>query len=280
MTVPLTCTRSQRARTLQGVSTNAALAAAATLIALAFAASTFERWLDRRRAHDLAWSASLLFFCVASAALWLGVAKGWDGATFRVFFLFGAIVNVPWLAIGSIYLLAGQRQGRRWAVVTAALSCFAAGVLAVAPTKGRLPTDGLPKGSAVFGVLPRVLAAVASGAGALVVVVGAVWSAVRLARGPSRLRRPQAINPSRLAAGNVLIALGTLVLGASGTLAGRIGEVRAFGLTLVIGITVLFSGFLVATSASAMRGSLTPHYPRRPAGRDRLHQPEVDPRGS
>jgi hypothetical protein len=117
--------------------------------------------------------------------------------------------------------------------------------MVVAPTKHPVPPDGLPKGSAVFGVLPRVLAAVASGAGALVVVIGAVWSAVLLVRGRSRP------NPTRLALGNVLIALGTLVLGASGTLAGRIGEVRAFGLTLVIGITVLFSGFLVATSASA-----------------------------
>ena len=239
------------------MSTNAALAAAATLIALAFAASTFERWLDRRRPHDLAWSVSLLFFFAASAALWLGVAKGWDGATFRVFFLFGAIVNVPWLAIGSVYLLAGPRHGRRWAIATAALSCFAAGVMVVAPTKGPVPVDGLPKGSAVFGVLPRVLAAVASGAGALVVVVGAVWSASLLARKRSHPGRPRVLNPSRLAAGNVLIALGTLVLGASGTLAGRIGEVRAFALTLVIGITVLFSGFLVATSSSSGRTNQT-----------------------
>jgi hypothetical protein len=81
------------------------------------------------------------------------------------------------------------------------------------------------------------------------VVVGAVWSAVLLTRGRSRPGRPQAINPARLAAGNVLIALGTIVLGSIGTQAGRIGEVRAFGLTLVIGITVLFSGFLVATSS-------------------------------
>lgn len=232
------------------MSTNAALAAAATLIALAFAASTFERWLDRRRAHDLMWSVSLVFFCVASAALWLGVAKGWDVATFRVFFLFGAIVNVPWLAIGSIYLLAGPRHGRRWAMVTAALSCFAAGVMVVAPTKRAVPLVGLPKGSAIFGVLPRVLAAVASGAGALVVVTGAVWSAVMLTR---RRSRPA----SRLAVGNVLIALGTLVLGASGTVAGRIGEVRAFALTLVIGITVLFSGFLVATSSSGTLANKT-----------------------
>jgi formate hydrogenlyase subunit 4 len=81
-------------------------------------------------------------------------------------------------------------------------------------------------------------------------VVGAAWSAVLLARGRSRPGGSQVTNPSRLVVGNVLIALGTLVLGASGTVAGRIGAVRAFALSLVIGITVLFSGFLVATSSS------------------------------
>src|SRR4051794_10435715 len=42
-----------------GMSKEAALAAAATLLALAFALSTFERWLDRRRRHELAWTISL-----------------------------------------------------------------------------------------------------------------------------------------------------------------------------------------------------------------------------
>src|SRR5438552_687036 len=58
---------------------HAALAAAATLVALAFGAATFERFLDRRAAPhegsrssapELAWSASLAFFAIASAGLW------------------------------------------------------------------------------------------------------------------------------------------------------------------------------------------------------------------
>src|SRR5215207_4851222 len=57
-----------------------------------------ERWVARRRRHELAWSLALAMFAIASAALWLGAAKGWDGATFRVFFLFGAILNVRWAA--------------------------------------------------------------------------------------------------------------------------------------------------------------------------------------
>ncbi|MFM8381413.1 MAG: hypothetical protein ACKOA6_05380, partial [Actinomycetota bacterium] len=53
----------------------------------------------------------------------------------------------------------------------------------------------------------------------------------------------------RVAGGNACIAVGTLILSASGTLAGRLGEERAFVLTLLIGVTVLFSGFLVASGS-------------------------------
>jgi len=45
-----------------------------------------------------------------------------------------------------------------------------------------------------------------------------------------------------------LIATGTLVLSASGTLAGRLGKDTAFVTTLLIGIVFLFAGFLVAST--------------------------------
>ena len=61
----------------------------------------------------------------------------------------------------------------------------------------------------------------------------------------------------RLALGNVLIAAGTVVLSGSGTLAGRIGELEAFEVTLLVGISVLFVGFLVATSTTADAPAVT-----------------------
>jgi hypothetical protein len=39
-----------------------ALASGATAVSLAFAAATFERWLRRRRRHELAWSVALALF--------------------------------------------------------------------------------------------------------------------------------------------------------------------------------------------------------------------------
>ncbi|MCE9621152.1 MAG: hypothetical protein K8R99_02280 [Actinomycetia bacterium] len=226
---------------------NAALAAAATLVASAFALSTLDRWLRRRRPHDLAWTVSLALFAFGAGALWWAESVGWGLGVFRVFYLAGAILNVPWLALGTVYLLAdrlpfGKRfadRVRGWLIL---ISGFAVGVVLFAPTRATVTGDELPTGKEVFGVAPRVLAAVGSGLAALIIVAGAVWSVWRPRRGGSRLT-----------IGNVLIAAGTLVLSASGTLAGRLGKDRAFAVTLLIGICVLFAGFLVATSTRPVR---------------------------
>lgn len=225
-------------RTIGGVTE--ALAAGATLVALAFAGCTYERWLARRRRHELAWSVALLLFACGSLALWAGAAIGWGPWTFRAFYLFGAILNVPVLALGTVYLLAGPKIGDRVALGVALSLAFAAGVLVVAPLTGRIDEAVLPQGSEVFGVLPRVLAAVASAGGASVVFGGAVWSAVRLAR-----HRGSA----RLALGNGIIAAGTATLSASGLLNSVVGEMDGFAITLAAGVVLLFAGFLVTTSA-------------------------------
>ena len=90
-----------------------ALAASAALLALAFALSTLERWIDRRKPHEGAWTVALFLFSAASLALWGGAAFGWNGVWFRLFYLFGAIVNVPYLALGTIYLLSPLHVARR-----------------------------------------------------------------------------------------------------------------------------------------------------------------------
>jgi MFS family permease len=213
-----------------------ALAAGASVVALAFALSTFERWRDRRQPHELAWTIAFALFAAAAACLWLGASDRWTGPLFRLFYLFGAIVNVPVLALGTIYLVGGRRRGDRAAVGVAVFCAFAAGVLVAAPWRHAVPPDRLPQGSEVFGALPRVLAAFASSGGALVVVGGALWSAAR---------------DRRRALANGLIAAGTVVLGAGGVLNSVVGEMNAFAISLLVGVALIFVGFLAATFATA-----------------------------
>jgi len=240
---------------VSAVTLNAALAAAATLVAVAFGLSTLDRWQRRRREHELAWTISLTFFALGGIALWWAEAHGWGTAVFRLFFLAGAVLNVPWLALGTVYLLCGKVWGNRVRAWLIPLSGLAVGIVCFSPTKARVSGTELPQGSEVFGVAPRILAAVGSGVPALVIIVGALWSAYRVARGrvPAFGAGAQRVVslPKRLAFGNVLIAAGTLVLSASGTIAGRLGKDRAFAVTLVVGIVILFAGFLVASSGTS-----------------------------
>lgn len=218
-----------------------ALAAAAALIALAFALCTLERWLDKRKPHEAAWTTALFLFAAASAALLAAVAFGWNEGWFRAFYLFGAIINVPYLALGTVWLLGGRRWGRPATAVVHAFAAFSAGVIVVAPMHGTIDPNRLPQGSDVFGALPRVLAAVGSGLPAMVIVIGALWSSVRLGRRQAT---------RRLALANVLIAAGTLVLGAGGVLNSVLDEMDGFAVSLVAGITLLFAGFLLTNQSS------------------------------
>jgi len=239
---------------------NAALAGSATLVAAAFALSTFDRWHRRGQPHELAWTVAMTLFTIGSGALWWAEATGWSMFAFRVFFLAGAVLNVAWLALGTIYLLANRNiadQLRRALVV---LSAFSAGVIAVAPTKRDIIAGEFPAARELFGVLPRAMAAVGSGVPALVIIFGALWSTWRVitSKAPnlkSAIQR-KVIAPRRLAFGNIFVALGTLVLSASGTLAGRLGKDRAFAITLLVGLCILFVGFLVASNATRSQKEL------------------------
>jgi hypothetical protein len=213
-----------------------ALAAAATLLSLAFALSTLERYVERRRRHHLAWTISLFLFAGASAAQWTGAAIGWGPLAFRLFYLLGPILSVPFLALGTAYLLGDRRRVDVAAALVGLVSAFGAGVVLVAPLTGRIRPGELPQGSEVFGPLPRVLAASLSAGGALVLIGGALWSVGRLAR-PGGDRR--------LVTANVLIALGAIALSAAGLLNSLVGEMEAFSIAHVVGISLVFGGFLV-----------------------------------
>jgi len=230
------------ANTVRKVSHQIALAAAATLVSLAFAATVFERWLDRRRPQDLAWATSLGLFAAGAASLWWGASAGWSPGSFRAFYAFGAVLNVPVLALGTVYLLVDRRRADRIAQLTVVACAVAAGVVVAAPIEPGFASDVLPQGSDVFGAGPRVVAAVASSVGALVVILGSLWSMVRLLRSSAPKARAGAV-------GNGLIVLGALVLSAGGLLNSVLDEMTGFAVSLLVGISLIFAGALVATGS-------------------------------
>ena len=77
----------------------AGLAFLATAVATVFAQATGLRFARTRAPHQAAWTVALAMYALASAALATGESTGWDAGTYRAFYCFGAVLNVPWLAL-------------------------------------------------------------------------------------------------------------------------------------------------------------------------------------
>ena len=69
------------------------------------------QFLARRGQAQLLWAISMAMFAVASAAVTIGVASGWTKSLFAVYWAFGAVLNVPFLAGGELVLLFRQAAG-------------------------------------------------------------------------------------------------------------------------------------------------------------------------
>jgi hypothetical protein len=198
----------------------------------------------RPRPHVGAWALAISLYAIATWALAVGLVAGWSSPVFRLFYGFGAILNVPFLGIGSAYLVLGERAGRRLLEWFSLAGAFALFITFTAPFVAPLPGDGLPAGSDVFADIgtagptgPRFYALLFNVVGTLLLVGLAGWSAVRFWR-----------TNRRLVAGNVLIVLGGLFPAFGGSLF-AIGETSAFALSLLFGAVLLWAGFRVASSA-------------------------------
>lgn len=225
---------------------SAALAFCATAIATVLAQRLLQRGTTRKKAHEIAWAFAMFLFALASAALALGLSTGWTSGVYRAFYLFGGVLNVPWLALGTVYLMMGHRRGRQmqWGLVF--WTGLGMGVLFSAPLYATVSGTAIPDGKEVFGAFPRVLAGIGSGVGATIVFAGAAWSALQFARG-------RAPGGWRMAAGTGLIALGVLVTASKSLFETVTKGDTAFVLALTVGIAIIACGFALTSWVPAER---------------------------
>lgn len=224
-----------------------AFAVIAAAVASAFAVELYISWRRRERLHAEVWALAFAAYALASWALAIGLAFGWSNLSFRLFYFFGGIANIPLLAVGSIALVVSEKAARRF--LTPTLLWIVLGFFStfLAPFVDPLPSGGIPEGSEVFDFTfsidaltlpgPRVFAAVSGGVGTIVIIGLALVTIVRVAR-----------SNRELAIANGLIILGTLAPALGGTLT-ALGESAALSLSLMVGITLLWFGYRKAVAA-------------------------------
>jgi hypothetical protein len=205
----------------------------------AFAVAVLRQYAARRRPYQLAWGIALSMFTVASLALTAGVVAGWTPVSFKLYYLFGAVLNVPWLALGTVELLAGLAVRRAYLAALAVFTLVSVLLVALARvTAADLAGRLLPEGKEFLPVAVRVLAVVGNSVGTLVVVGGAVASG--LAMRSRRELRPRF-------EGTLLIALGVLLAASGGVLA-FLASSDKLALSLAVGASVMYLGFRRAST--------------------------------
>jgi hypothetical protein len=235
------------------------LAVMAAIVSAAFAVVVLNRWRRTRRPAFAAWAAGLGIFALAAAAQAVGSARGFDTTTFRVFYLFGGVLGVAYLALGTVHLQAPAAVARAatWGLV--AVSLLVAVDMALEPVDaGQLGTPtGILGGALIHQGSPvRVAAIVLNIAGTLVLVGGSAWSAWRLARDRAGLDRVVC---------NLLLTIGAFVI-AAGFSAAKVqgGSLDTLAVVETLGITVMFAGFL-SLGRLGRRAAQRSTLPSRPA---------------
>lgn len=223
----------------------------ASVIAFAFFAEITRRFVDRRRPALAAWAIALLMYAVASLTLFLGVLDGWAPTEFRVYWLFGAVLNVPYLFLGELYLLVRRRViADVVAVILVFLTAFAFAEVLNAPIHLSALSSDLPLGKDVFGdgTLPYRLAQYLAYPSFVLLVAGCLWSAWQT-RGRPELR-------DRFV-GTLLIAVGATIVAIGSGVGAGLDVVPIFSIGLLAGIAVMFWGFLRASRPAPVAATST-----------------------
>lgn len=202
----------------------------ATLVASVFSVATWRASRERGAALRV-WSFALAQFALGAGALSWGIAFGWAPATYRLFYVFGAVLNVGWLGLGTLWLVWHRSAA---VAVTVALALVSIWAIAVVATTEFVPGasraflgEQLPAASDVMPVLVRNLSRWFSITGSVVVLAGLGMS----------------IALRRNAGGLALLAAGVVVAGVASELA-RAGYVTVFSVGLAAGIALMYAGFV------------------------------------
>ncbi|MGH2728789.1 MAG: glutaredoxin family protein [Actinomycetota bacterium] len=216
--------------------------AVAALVSILFAVRLFRQYARRTRLPQLAWGIAMSMYALASLAVAGGISGGWDPTLYRIFYLFGALLNVPYLALGSVALLDRRTLSALGLVLVAAATLYAvAKVASTSVVAEALETSQIPRGKDAWAdqSVPRLASLVSISGYAVVLVITGLTSTRRAAArvGVERARA------------NRLIALGATIVAVGSTALTRVGRGSAFSITLAVGVIVMFLGFRLAGRA-------------------------------
>ena len=208
----------------------------------AFAAGVGRQYLSRRKPYQAIWAVALAMFAAAALFETAGQAIGWSDSSYKGYYLFGGLLNVGWLGLGSLMLITSPRVGRIATIAMVLVSIVCLFAVIAAHTNGELLKAQIPARGAID--VPSILPLITNLGGSLLLIGGAAWSAWRAARAGAPLSR---------VVGLAVLAGGAFVVAFGHSFAQTTGVYVAQPVSEALGIAAMFVGYLVIESRSAVR---------------------------
>lgn len=211
---------------------NAVLPLVSSTVSFFFALIVLDQFFARRKPYQLIWTIGLfMYFISTGTEFWAGT-WGLNQVIYRLWYLFGAVFVAAYLGMGTLYLLIPRRTAHIVMAILLVASCYA--TLRVFTASIDLSNLHSLSGVAMpQGV--RLMTPFFNTFGTVALVGGAIYSAWVFWR-----RR---VMPHRVIS-NILIAVGA-ILPAFGGLHIRLGgTLQLFYLFELLGIILIFIGFL------------------------------------
>lgn len=203
-----------------------------SVVALVFAIAVLNQFFSRRKPHQLLWSIGLFMYFISTGAEFAIGVWGLNQTVYRIWYLFGAILVVVYLGMGTIYLLIRRQIAHIILAIVLAVSAYAA--FRVFTASIDLSALDFLSGRAIPPEI-RAMTPAFNTFGTIALVGGAIYSALVFWR-----RR---VMPHRVVS-NTLIAVGAILPALGGTSLRLGGSLHSFYLLELVGIIVIFIGFL------------------------------------
>jgi hypothetical protein len=203
-----------------------------SIVSFIFAATVLDQFFARRKPYQLIWAIGLfMYFISTGAEFWIEI-WGLNEAIYRLWYLFGAIFVAAYLGMGTLYLLAPRRVAHIIMTILLVASFYA--IFRVFTASLDLSILHYLSGRAMpQGV--RLMTPFFNTFGTVALVGGAIYSAWVFWR-----RR---LMPQRVIS-NILIAVGAILPAIGGTHIRTGGSLQLFYLLELLGIMIIFTGFL------------------------------------
>jgi hypothetical protein len=212
----------------------------AAVVGMTFSVVVGRQYLARRKLYQAVWALALAMFGVAAAFETAGQLAGWTDATYKGYYLFGGLLNVGWLGIGSLLLMASGRVGRAAVIAMALITLLCVVAVIASHTNPSLLKAQVPGRGAID--TPAALPLLTNLGGSLLLVGGAAWSAWKSARAGA---------PRNRVLGLAILAAGAFVVAGGHSYAQSKGVYIAQPLSEALGIIGMFAGYLVIEARRA-----------------------------